>query len=125
MDSKIKMVDMARTPAEIKARNKPMDVVSSGEKYGYGLSICLDSDALKKLGVTDLPEVGDEFHIIAIGKVTSTSKNASESNDSSRVEIQITNMAVMHEDEMEEKTESPAEEKKEQAVFSLGGMSFK
>ena len=99
-----KMIDMARTPAEVKAKNMPMEMgLSSRDKYPYGLSLTLDADSLKKLGIKDLPTVGDEFEIEAMVRVTSVSKNASETNDSTRVELQITKMMI--ETEEEEKAE--------------------
>lgn len=115
--SKKGMTDMKRGPVV----NKSIGLVNpSRDQYGYGTSVTLDSDALKKLGIKELPEVGDEYHIIAIGKVTSTAKNASETNDSTRVEIQLTHMDLTHEDAAEEAKETPAEEKRE--VYGLPGM---
>lgn len=121
------MIDLARTPADIKARDKENPIgPSSGEKYGYGTCIQLDSDMLKKLGIDELPEVGDEYHILAVGKVTSVSSNASESRESNNISIQITMMNVVHEDDMDEDTENetPEEENAEvkRGVYALGGM---
>ena len=123
MIKKTGMTDMARSPAEMKERNSPGVVGGSREKYGYGTSVTLDAEALKKLGIKELPEVGDEYHIVAIGKVTSTAKNANETNDSTRMEIQFTHLKLTHEDEAEEAKETPAEEKKE--VFGLPGIRAK
>jgi hypothetical protein len=123
MDMK-KLTDLARTPAEMKAKNSPEMVGSSSrEKYGYGTCITLDAEALKKLGIDELPEVGDEYHIMAVGKVTSVSKNASENNESTRLEIQLTHLDLEHEEE-EEAEETPSEEKKE-VYGSSNGIRFK
>jgi len=108
-----KMVALARTPAEMKADNPSVEIGgSSRDKYGYGTSITLDAEALKKLGLKDLPEVGAEYHIMATGKVTSVSQNASETNQSSRLEIQLTHLCLNSEaDDADEK--KPSEEKRE------------
>jgi hypothetical protein len=113
------LTDLARSP---KNEPKGMATMASGtrDKYGYGTSISLDAEALKKLGVTELPEVGDEYAIVAVGKVTSVSQNASEQNSSTRLEVQLTHLKLTHEDEAEEKAETPAQEKGE--AFSLPGM---
>lgn len=116
--SKKGMIDMKRSPMATKSS---LGMVNpSHDTYGYGTVVTLDADALKKLGIKELPEVGDEYHIVAIGKVTSTAKSASENNESTRVEIQLTHMDLTHEDEAKE---TPAEEKRE--VFGKQGVRFK
>ena len=119
--SKKGMIDMKRSPMATKSS---LGMVNpSRDTYGYGTAVTLDADALKKLGIKELPEVGDEYHIVAIGKVTSTAKSASENNESTRVEIQLTHMDLTHEDAAEEAKETPAEEKRE--VFGKQGVRFK
>lgn len=113
------LTDLARSPKEDKA-NQAIGLVGTRDKYGYGTSITLDAEALKKLGVAELPEVGDEYAIVAVGKVTSVSQNASEQNNSTRLEVQLTHLKLTHEDEAEEKAETPKQEKAE--AFSLPGM---
>lgn len=119
------MTDLARSPIEIKKSNMPMAIgESSRDKYSYGTSVTLNSEMLQKLGIKELPEVGDEYHIMAVGKVTSVSKNASETNESTRMEIQLTHMKLEHENAAEEAKETPAQEKAE--VFGgKGGIRFK
>jgi hypothetical protein len=114
------LIDMARSPTDSKVTQGLAVNGSTRDKYGYGTSISLDSEALKKLSIKELPEVGDEYAIMAVGKVTSVSQNASENNTSSRLEIQLTNMALTHEDEAEEKAETNTQEKSE--AFALPGM---
>lgn len=92
----MKLIDMKRTAAELKSKNEP-SYIGSREPYPYGLSLSLDADMLKKLGITDLPDAGAEYHIKAIGKVTSVSQNASEKDKSSNVSLQITSLAVSSE----------------------------
>ena len=100
-----KMVDMALSPQETK---ESMAVPTmSGNRYPYGLSICLCNDEIEKLGLDDNVDVGDMLHLFAMGKVTSVSKNDTEEGARVRVEIQLTHLGVEDEDdeEMEEKNE--------------------
>jgi hypothetical protein len=107
-----KLVDLKKSPAAAKKENA---VQYKPSPYGYGTSISLDHEQLKKLGITELPEVGDEYQITATGKVTSASMNASESSGSrTSLSIQITHLKLTHEDEAKEKKETPAQEKAEQ-----------
>ena len=116
--SKKGMIDMKRSPMKDKPSTGLVSV--SRGAYEYGTAITLNADSLKKLGIKELPEVGDEYHIVAIGKVVATAQNASENNESTRVEIQLTHMDLTHEDEAKE---TPAEEKRE--VFGKQGVRFK
>ena len=108
-----KLVSMERTAKEKTAAQKRMDaaISDSGPDYPYGLTINLGKDELKKLGIDDLPAVGDEFHIMAVAKVTRVHQSASEQGDDSRgVELQITDMSTMHEGEENEGDEGPQAE---------------
>ena len=116
------LTDLARSPKEMKPSS--IETESSRDKYGYGTCITLDSEALKKLGITELSEVGDEYHIVAVGKVTSVAQNASESNNSTRMEIQLTHLDLTHEDDGEESAETSTQEKKE-VYGGNGGVRFK
>jgi hypothetical protein len=103
-----KLVDMARTDADKKASQKRMEAMmeSDGPDYPYGLCLDLCKEELDKLGLKDLPEVGDEFHIYAVAKVTRVSQSASESGDDSRgISLQIIEMGTMDADE---DSDSPA-----------------
>jgi hypothetical protein len=98
MDDK-KMVDMAMTKSEMKEHEKGMccPVGSDGKPnpYPWGLAIRLESKELAKLGITDLPKVGAEFHFAAMAKVTSVNQSASEGRDEeTSVGLQITSMTI-------------------------------
>lgn len=105
------MVDMAKSPAEVKSDMATMPVaVSEGAKpsvpvYPYGLCISLSEDELAKLGLDgDLPEVGEMIHLAAMAKVTSVSESEREESDGTktkccRVELQITHLATENEDD--------------------------
>src|SRR3990167_9972948 len=69
------------------------------QEYPWGLTLYLDSDSLKKLGIEDLPEVGTECMVHGVGKVTRVSESASEREDSRSVEIQITRLGIDHGEE--------------------------
>lgn len=86
-----KLVDMARSPAEIKdaispAYNTPL--------YSYGLSLCFDEETLEKLNLSDDVEVGDMLDIRALAKVTSVSKNDTGDGEKCRVEMTLTHIGV-------------------------------
>lgn len=63
--------------------------------YPYGLSLRFEKPELKKLGIKQLPQVGDEFEIIARGRVSQVYESQSEGNREDRsIQIQITDLAV-------------------------------
>ena len=103
-DSDMKIVSMERTAKEKKAAEDRWKAEPSpGPDYPWGLQINLGKEELAKLGIDDLPEVGDEFHIYAVCKVTSVNQSVSEGGDDSKgVGLQITAMGAMHEDDAEE-----------------------
>ena len=115
------LMHMKSTPSDMKkdgiASYKP-------SPYPYGLSIELNIEQMKKLGITELPEIGNEYSITATGKVTSASKSASESGGAtSRMSIQITHLNLETDDSEEEAKESPKVEKAEKAPFDKGRAS--
>lgn len=75
-------------------------------RYPYGTCLYLDEVALKKLGITDIPEVGDELRIMAVGKVTGTSSREYEGGSHQTLDIQLTEMACEDADEGEEPAET-------------------
>lgn len=89
-----KLVSMKSSPAERKARSEPTSIASDAPIYPWGLSINLDTESLEKLGVEELPEVGDERLVIAKVKVTSVSSSDSESGANRNVGLQITEMCL-------------------------------
>lgn len=90
----VALVDMKKTPEEIKTEEIPYDKVTPKvDLYPYGLCISLDEDALAKLQLGP-PEVGDMIQLIAMAKVTAVSARATDQGDCIRVELQITHMNV-------------------------------
>ena len=83
--------------------------------YGYGLNVHLEDHELEKLGITDLPKVGDEYHIRAIAKVKGVSERDYGQRQEQGVDLQITMMEATHEDEAQGEEDSVAEEEAEDA----------
>ena len=96
----MKMADMKMSKSQKKRMFGPSTVASgnSGPDYPWGLSITLDTAALKKLGIEELPDAGEECMMHATGKVTSVSESANDKGGERRVEIQITKLALACED---------------------------
>ncbi len=82
-------VDMKLSAADRSEFGMPMEAERSS--YSYGLSLRFEKPELEKLEMKRLPNVGDEFEIIARGKVTNVYQSESEGNREDRaVQIQIT-----------------------------------
>lgn len=85
------MINMKMTKEETREYTSPVE--ADAPEYPYGLSIDLDDGSLEKLGITDLPKVGDEMTITAKVVVTSTSSYDTQGGDpEKRVCLQITDM---------------------------------
>jgi len=110
MDSK--MIDLKRTLADIKADKAEME--GDSNPYPYGACISLDTDELDKLGIKNLPTVGDEYNIMAVGNVTAVRMNSYEKSGEERgITIQIKFLQLVHEDEEPGEVETAASENKE------------
>lgn len=86
------LVDLKLSKADQKEEAAGVEV--SAPEYPYGLSLNIDKDELDKLGVVDLPEVGDEFHVVAVGKVTAVHASAGSNGKSAGMNLQITSMEL-------------------------------
>lgn len=106
----LRLVDMARTPAEKKEElaemtGPCMPSVDSMPDYPYGLCLSLDNESMEKLGLDTSCQVGDLLHFTAMAKVTSVSMRDSEMNGPDcRIELQIQQMGVPE----DESTEDPS-----------------
>lgn len=91
------MINMAYTPEEAKEECSSPCATADGEgpKYPYGLELSLDDAALKKLGITDLPDVGYVMNLKAVVIVTRVSSSQSQDNEAEKnCSMQITDMEV-------------------------------
>jgi hypothetical protein len=82
-----------------KSKKSDMNAVPAGpvDEYPYGLSLDLNTETMKKLGIKKLPTVGEKYSIKAEAKVRSISEHSSESDGgkpSRSLCLQITKMAV-------------------------------
>jgi hypothetical protein len=88
----MKLVSLELSPQEAKA-----ETIEAREtekpKYPYGTCLYLDEEALAKLGVKELPDVGSMLHIMAVGKVTGTSEREYEGGSHKTLDVQIVEMA--------------------------------
>lgn len=92
---------MASTPfkmANLKRGKESLEGKSVGKitqsPYSYEHRITLDQDTLDKLGITDTPNVGDQYHVLGHGEVTSVSSHTSPGDKSTRVELQLKRMGM-------------------------------
>ena len=109
-----KPVDLAYTKAEIKEQRAGMGgpttlgSKSKGPQYPWGLTVRLDEISMKKLGMDDLPEVGELCQVTGLGRIVSVSQRESTDSESKSVEIQIEkmNLAVQEESAAAEAAEA-------------------
>ena len=97
----MKMTDMKMAAGERKKMMPTTVETSKGPSYPWGLVISLDAASMDKMGIKEMPEVGVECEIHGVGKVTRVSESASPGRKDRSMEIQITKLAVAHEDDEE------------------------
>lgn len=96
----MKLKSMKIDPAEREARYKEMSEPAKADLpvYPYGLCVRLDEEALEKLALGELPEVGSEMTLIARVTVTSASvaehATGSKTHKHKSLELQITDMGL-------------------------------
>lgn len=91
-----KLVSMKISKAEREARYAEPSVAADAPQYPWGMSINLDSDACKKLGL-DVDELkpGQKLGLVATVEVTSLSVNKSQGGgDNQNVSLQITECCI-------------------------------
>lgn len=86
------MVDLKMSKKEMKDEAQPS--LANQNPYPWGARINLDTDELKKLGIDEknLPKVGDEVAISAVGRVASVSEDETTNGYRCTVSIQIEQM---------------------------------
>jgi hypothetical protein len=90
------MIDMKLSKAEAKSMLGDCCAPSEADapKYPYGLSISLNDETLKKLGIAEVPAVGAKMKLIAEVEVVSTSQYARQEGTDKDVSLQITSMEL-------------------------------
>jgi len=88
------MISMKLTPAEAKQEAGIAPADTDQPAYPYGLSICLDDEALAKLGIASLPDVGTPFTLTARVEVCSTSQYQNQDGADRNLSLQITDMEL-------------------------------
>ena len=96
MDAKMK--SMKLSVADRKTDAPSVGGVRKGPQYPWGLEIRLDETALGKLGMTTLPEVGQECMVHGVGEVIEVSERDGSGGKTRNVTIQMQRLAVSHED---------------------------
>jgi len=88
------MIDMKLKPEAKTMLGEAVETDSP--EYPYGLRLCLDSECLAKLGITELPAIDAEFKIIALACVVSVSQHESQGTDKPNrsVDLQIEMMEL-------------------------------
>lgn len=91
-----KLIDMAYSKAELKKQRSCSPSAADQDPYPWGLCLHLEKEQLDKLGITTLPEVGAEVHMLCVAKVTSVNHSARQGQDeNSSAGLQITMMQVL------------------------------
>ena len=90
------LISMKKDKKKENKESPSMAPDSPGEVYPYGLRLRLENDELKKLGITELPEVGKVCKIEAEGVVESVSSSHNKDSEGPRksVEVQITALVL-------------------------------
>lgn len=102
----MKIVDMARSEADYMGT-----MPAEPNPYPCGLSIRLGTAELKKLGITEMPELGSQIAFYVCGEVCSTSES-NEYGEDKCIGVQIQQMAL---------EEPPAQEEEEARDAVKGG----
>jgi len=90
-----KLVSMKMSAKEQKAQAEPgLAAKEDRPRYPWGLTVRLDTEALKKLGIDELPAPGEKYLLIAKVDVVSVSSNASEGGSNKNMELQITDLCL-------------------------------
>lgn len=93
----MKPVSMKLTKDEMKVNGVPVSASESkGPAYPWGLEVRLDSAALDKLGIKDLPKVGADCKLVGICEVTEVSEREGHGGKQRNVTIQIQKLAIEH-----------------------------
>jgi len=81
--------------SEEEIKKQPDTICTEREKYPYGLRVDLEKEALKKLKMDRLPEVGKKMTLVALVEVISVSLSEHKGDELNKnVGLQITDMEL-------------------------------
>ena len=87
------LVDMKQSKKKAAESCNPC-IEKDAPRYPYGLSVSLENESLKKLGIKTLPKVGETIALRAVAVVESASEHSRQSGTSRRVELQLQKLEV-------------------------------
>lgn len=78
-----------------KKESKVEEVGIERPKYPYGLSLRLNEESITKLGISEMPEVGNEMSVIAIVTIEEVSeREVLDGKKQRNISLQITEMSL-------------------------------
>lgn len=87
------LVDMKVDRSKINAgASEP--AMAEGPEYPYGLRLRLETEDLKKLGLTELPDIGAGMMLVAEAKVCACSQSKALYGEQRSLELQVIAMKV-------------------------------
>lgn len=90
----MKMTSMKMEPKKGDKAEAACCSMEQEEKYPWGLRLNLGDEELKKLGIKELPKVGQSLTLTATVKVVGVRSNESQEGENRNVELQITDCAL-------------------------------
>jgi len=87
-----KLVSLKLTPKEATEYSDPTP--ANAPEYSYGTKICLCADDIEKLGITEMPAVGQVMTIEARVEVCAVSAYENQGGADRNISLQITDMAI-------------------------------
>lgn len=91
------MVDLIESPEEQKKDYGGVMAAPMSDpkpRYPYCLQISFDDDVMEKLGITEMPAVGDTLNFTAESVVTGTNASATGEEECKRISLQITHIDI-------------------------------
>lgn len=86
------LINMELSAAEAK---QEVSIEAAAPKYPWGLCVTLNNDALKKLNIDKLPEIGSKMRLIAEVEVSAVRAYSAQQGESdTSVDLQITDMSL-------------------------------
>lgn len=91
----MKLKSMKLSKSDRESASKQAESMIERPAYPYGLCLRLDNEALEKLEIGELPEVGSKMTVLATVEVSATSQHdVAGGSPNKTLELQITDMAL-------------------------------